>query len=252
MKNTCKAEGPRTITQWNLHKLLLSSAWLSAKYRPAHGGKYCIGERRRYRSCSIQVNWSWLYFLCHVACIAYRCRKFSGVTSHRQPRQCRGAQGPKTVKGAQSDPNYVSRLLLDCVAGGGAKIIVTPLRKLLHMWHVLCSMVSVSLCVLGAPVSYAKTDEPIEMPLEADLCGPKKPCKWDPDPSKGRDTFDMNMCPLPLGQWTRPVFTSTRSNNATRVSGSHDAVYCYHYCVHLFHWLDSFGNESYRECVVII
>jgi len=26
-----------------------------------------------------------------------------------------GAQGPKTVKGAHSDPNYVSRLLLDCV-----------------------------------------------------------------------------------------------------------------------------------------
>jgi len=26
-----------------------------------------------------------------------------------------GAQGPKKVKGAQSDPNYVSRLLLDCV-----------------------------------------------------------------------------------------------------------------------------------------
>jgi len=39
----------------------------------------------------------------------------SGVTSHRQPRQCRGAQGPKTVKGSKSDPNYVSRLLLDCV-----------------------------------------------------------------------------------------------------------------------------------------
>jgi len=39
----------------------------------------------------------------------------SGVTSHRQPRQCREAQGLKTVKGAQSDPNYVSRLLLDCV-----------------------------------------------------------------------------------------------------------------------------------------
>jgi len=39
----------------------------------------------------------------------------SGVTSHRQPQQCRGAQGPKTVKGAQSDRNYVSRLLLDCV-----------------------------------------------------------------------------------------------------------------------------------------
>jgi len=37
-----------------------------------------------------------------------------------------GAQGPKTVKGARSDPNYVSRLLLDCVAnvcrGGGQKL----------------------------------------------------------------------------------------------------------------------------------
>ena len=41
-----------------------------------------------------------------------RYRHFSGVTSHRQPRQC---WGPKTVKGAQSDPNYVSRLLLDSV-----------------------------------------------------------------------------------------------------------------------------------------
>jgi len=41
--------------------------------------------------------------------------KSSGVTSHRQLRQCRWARGPKTVKGAQSDPNYVSRLLLDCV-----------------------------------------------------------------------------------------------------------------------------------------
>jgi len=39
----------------------------------------------------------------------------SVVTSHRQPRQCRLAQGPKTVKGAQSDLNYVSRLLLGCV-----------------------------------------------------------------------------------------------------------------------------------------
>jgi len=41
------------------------------------------------------------------------------------------AGGPKTVKGAQSDPNYVSRLLLDCVANvcWGPKIIVTPLSK---------------------------------------------------------------------------------------------------------------------------
>ena len=51
----------------------------------------------------------------------------SGVTSHRQSRQCRG---PKTVNGAQSDPNYVPRLLArsECLPGGrGAKIIVTPL-----------------------------------------------------------------------------------------------------------------------------
>ena len=42
-----------------------------------------------------------------------------------------GDQGPKTAKGAQSDPNYVSRLLLDFVANacrGGAKIIVTPVH----------------------------------------------------------------------------------------------------------------------------
>ena len=50
--------------------------------------------------------------------------------SHQwQPRQCRGAQGPKTVKGAQSDPNYVSRLLArsECLPGG-PKIIVAPLQ----------------------------------------------------------------------------------------------------------------------------
>ena len=46
----------------------------------------------------------------------------SGVTSHGQPGNA-GGQGPKTVKGAQSDPNYVSRLLLDCVAGGGQKLV---------------------------------------------------------------------------------------------------------------------------------
>jgi len=60
-------------------------------------------------------------------------RGSSGVTSHRQPRQCRGAQGPKTVKGAQSDPNYVSRLLArsECLPGG---TIVTPLRGS-GIWH---------------------------------------------------------------------------------------------------------------------
>ena len=40
----------------------------------------------------------------------------SGVTiAIGRPGNAGGAQGPKTVKGAQSDPNYVSRLLLDCV-----------------------------------------------------------------------------------------------------------------------------------------
>jgi len=45
-----------------------------------------------------------------------------------------GAQGPKTVKGAQSDPNYVSRLLArsECLPGG-AKIIVTPLSGICHL-----------------------------------------------------------------------------------------------------------------------
>jgi len=31
------------------------------------------------------------------------------------PGAIAGGQGPKTAKGAQSDPNYVSRLLLDSV-----------------------------------------------------------------------------------------------------------------------------------------
>jgi len=37
-----------------------------------------------------------------------------------------GGAGPKTVKGAQSDPNYVSRLLLDCVPVFHR--IITPAR----------------------------------------------------------------------------------------------------------------------------
>ena len=49
------------------------------------------------------------------AMLALRLAGNSGVTSHRQPRQCRGAKGPKTAKGAQSDPNYAPRPLLDCV-----------------------------------------------------------------------------------------------------------------------------------------
>jgi len=44
-----------------------------------------------------------------------------GVTSHRQPRQCRGGQGPKTVKGVQSDPELctktVIRLCSECLPG---------------------------------------------------------------------------------------------------------------------------------------
>ena len=37
-----------------------------------------------------------------------------------------GTKGPKTVKGAQSDPNYVSRLLLDCVGLPVFHKIITP------------------------------------------------------------------------------------------------------------------------------
>jgi len=42
----------------------------------------------------------------HVVAVRVCSAQTSGVTSHRQPRQCRGAQGPITVKGAQSDRNY--------------------------------------------------------------------------------------------------------------------------------------------------
>ena len=36
----------------------------------------------------------------------------SGVTSHRLRQQCRGGPGAQNAKGAQSDPNYVSGLIL--------------------------------------------------------------------------------------------------------------------------------------------
>ena len=56
-----------------------------------------------------------------------------------------GAQGRKTVKGAQSDPNYVSRLLArsECLPGGG-KIVITPLPFLLLSFSVLHFLVVVS------------------------------------------------------------------------------------------------------------
>jgi len=68
-------------------------------------------------NCSGRVRWNALSWTDSISLsvVEDRSPAGSGVTRHRQPRQCRGAQGPKTVKGAQSDPNYVSRLLLDCV-----------------------------------------------------------------------------------------------------------------------------------------
>jgi len=59
-------------------------------------------------------------------------RPRSLLTSYAQ-WQCRGAQGPKTVKGAQSDPNYVSRLLAR--TPGGPKIIVR-LRTYATAYHL--------------------------------------------------------------------------------------------------------------------
>jgi len=86
------------------------SMGISFSYRPTRGlwhGRLRVlhGERilkidSELTESAPSVWWTW---------------SISGVTSHRQPRQCRGAQGSKTVKGAQSNPNYVSRLLLDCV-----------------------------------------------------------------------------------------------------------------------------------------
>jgi len=50
-----------------------------------------------------------------------------------------GAQGPETVKGSQSDPNYVSRLLLDCVAWGGKNYsYVTALGKYYGLKLLTC------------------------------------------------------------------------------------------------------------------
>jgi len=50
-----------------------------------------------------------------------------------------GAQGPKTVKGAQSDPNYVSRLLSRSECLPWTKIIVTPSHELVPYYPVyLC------------------------------------------------------------------------------------------------------------------
>ena len=45
-----------------------------------------------------------------------------------------GGQGPKTVKGAQSDPNNVSRLLLDCVAWGAQKLQLRHCIVWLRVW----------------------------------------------------------------------------------------------------------------------
>ena len=62
----------------------------------------------------------------------------SGVTSHRQPPQYRGAQGPKTAMGAQSDPNYVSKLSLDCVPVFHK--IITPAYLLYRSGNVKVSL----------------------------------------------------------------------------------------------------------------
>jgi len=43
------------------------------------------------------------------------CSENIGMTSHQQPRQCRGPGAQNGWKGAQIDPNYLSRQLLDCV-----------------------------------------------------------------------------------------------------------------------------------------
>ena len=36
---------------------------LDFTFRPKHGGKYCVGQRKRYRSCNIEVfvKNQWLY-----------------------------------------------------------------------------------------------------------------------------------------------------------------------------------------------
>jgi len=91
--------------------------------------------KNRLRFDRIMAMSLWRRFLVHLVVGQSMCERewhSGGVTSHRQPWQCRGTQGPRTVNGAQSDPNYVSRLLArsECLPGA-QKITVTPLE-----WHV--------------------------------------------------------------------------------------------------------------------
>jgi len=59
--------------------------------------------------CIVYISiWFYLISILFGAELRALLRLCSGVTSHREPRQCRRARGPKTVNGAQSDPNYVS------------------------------------------------------------------------------------------------------------------------------------------------
>jgi len=104
-----------------------------------------------------------------------RCKKKvknSGLSSHRQPRQCRGGHGPKTVKGAQSDPNYASRLLLDCTGisqNHHPCLLTLPFRTgrcllfrnlFLILWFrsysdVIINIIARSECLPGGPKNYS-------------------------------------------------------------------------------------------------
>lgn len=46
---------------YNMSSILFS--FLDFFFRPKHGGKYCVGQRKRYRSCNIEVfvKNQWLY-----------------------------------------------------------------------------------------------------------------------------------------------------------------------------------------------
>ena len=90
------------------HSLPAKKLWKSVNviFRGSYGQEFSVlffDSRCRVHSYRTAIEWRSIQ-----SSVTWQVVARGGVTSHRP-------QGPKTVKGAQSDPDYVSRLLLDCV-----------------------------------------------------------------------------------------------------------------------------------------
>ena len=90
------------------HSLPAKKLWKSVNviFWGSYGQEFSVlffDSRCRVHSYRTAIEWRSIQ-----SSVTWQVVARGGVTSHRP-------QGPKTVKGAQSDPDYVSRLLLDCV-----------------------------------------------------------------------------------------------------------------------------------------